>query len=254
MIKRCRWAAHIVFRAILVAPLLLAFSALAQEPPDDAFRKGQSAAGEKTNGNKNSQSQEQDGKKNDRIFGVLPNYLTVEGAQETPPLTTKSKFKIAAKGSFDPYEYPIVGFFAAIAQARDQEKSWGQGAAGYGKRYGATFADQAIGNFMTGAVLPSLLRQDPRYFQLAKGGFFHRAGYALSRIFVTRTDSGGRQFNHSELAGNAVAAGISNAYRPSEDRSLANTLSTWGTQVAIDTIGNELKEFWPDIRRKLFKK
>ena len=108
---------------------------------------------------------------------------------------------------------------------------------------------------MTGAVLPSLLRQDPRFFQSSTGGFWHRTGYAVSRIFVTRTDSGHEQFNYSEIVGSAMSAAISTySYHPRADRNLPNTASVWGTQVGIDTGTIVVKEFWPDIRRKLKKK
>jgi hypothetical protein len=108
---------------------------------------------------------------------------------------------------------------------------------------------------MTGAVLPSLLHQDPRFFQESEGGFMHRTEYAVSRIFVTRTDSGGEQFNYSEIVGSAFSAAISTySYHPKGDRNLPNTASVWGTQVGYDTITIVVKEFWPDIRRKLNKK
>lgn len=189
--------------------------------------------------------------KDDRIFWTLPNFLTVENASNVPPITVREKFMLTANDSWDAVEVPFVGIVAAIGQAQNSEPSYGQGATGYAKRYGTAFADNTIGNFMTEAAFPSLLRQDPRYFQMAKGGFLRRAGYALSRLAVTRTDSGRSQFNYSEIAGNAVAAGISVTYHPPQDRSFSNTMSVWGTQLVWDGISNELKEFWPDIRRGL---
>lgn len=197
---------------------------------------------------------QQSGTSNDRLFWTLPNFLTVENAEKIPPLTSGQKFKVVARSSFDYVEYPYVGFLAGISQASNSEPGFGQGAAGYGKRYGAAFADNSIENFMTGAILPSLLRQDPRYYELGKGGFWHRTGYSISRIFVTRTDSGKNQFNFSEVVGSAVFAGISNAYHPASDRTFANTLSVWGTKVGWDTAATVMQEFWPDIRRKLQKK
>jgi hypothetical protein len=108
---------------------------------------------------------------------------------------------------------------------------------------------------MTGAVLPSLLREDPRFFQSSQGGFWHRTGYAISRIFVTRTDAGPEQFNYSEIVGSAISAAISTySYHPRADRNLPNTASVWGSEVGYDTITIVVKEFWPDIRRKLRKK
>ena len=108
---------------------------------------------------------------------------------------------------------------------------------------------------MTGAVLPSLLHQDPRFYQSDNGGFLHRVGYAMSRIFITRGDAGGAQFNFSEIFGSAISAGISTySYHPHADRTLRNTASVWGTQVGYDTITIVVKEFWPDIRRKFSHK
>jgi len=196
---------------------------------------------------------EEQPRKNDRIFGVLPNYATVEGAKTITPISSKEKFKLVAEGAFDPYEFAIVGVVAAEDQASNNNPSWGQGLKGYGKRYGADFANQAVGNFMVGAVVPSIIHADPRYFQLGKGRFGHRFYYALSRIVVTRTDSGHAQFNYSEFVGNAAAAGLANVYTPAANRTASNAAETWVEQIAIDAFGNELKEFWPDIRRKLFK-
>ena len=106
---------------------------------------------------------------------------------------------------------------------------------------------------MTGAILPSLLHQDPRYYQLGHGSFKHRLGHAISRIFVTRSDSGNTVFNVSEVLGSAVAGGIANTYHPAGDRTVANTVSVWWTQVGWDTVAIGVKEFWPDIRRKVQK-
>jgi hypothetical protein len=192
--------------------------------------------------------------KHDRLFGVLPNYTTVENKDLFGPLSAKGKFKLAAESSFDPYTFPFIGFIALIGQAENTEPSYGQGFAGYGKRYGTSYGDAIIGTFMTTAVFPSLLHQDPRYYQLGHGTFTHRTLYAVSRIFVTRADSGRNQFGTSEIAGNAVAAGISNLYHPAEDRTVSNTASVWATDVMWDTVSNVAKEFWPDIRRKITHK
>jgi hypothetical protein len=105
---------------------------------------------------------------------------------------------------------------------------------------------------MTGAILPSLLKEDPRFFQSSSGGFLHRTGYAVSRIFITRTDHGSEEFNYSEIFGSALSAAISTySYHPHADQTLANTASVWGTQVGYDTITIVVKEFWPDIRRMI---
>ena len=206
----------------------------------------------------------------DRLFFALPNFLTLENAGQAPPLTAGQKFKVVARGSFDPIQIVWYGALSGISQAENSEPGYGQGAEGYGKRYGAYAADGTIENFFVGAILPSVLHQDPRYFQSGHGSFFDRTGYAVSRIFVTRSDSGHRQFNFSEIFGSAIASGISTySYHPgrtligrksdgdldytASDRTLKNTASVWGSQVGYDTITLVIKEFWPDIRRKLKK-
>jgi hypothetical protein len=232
----------------------------AQPLPADKDKKGQDAGGQ----GKDS------GTSNDRLFYTLPNFLSLENGGKVPPLTTKEKYAVVARGTFDPVQFPWWGLLAAINQADNAEPAFGQGFEGYAKRYGTTAADGIIENFMTAAVLPSLLHQDPRFFQSSKGGFARRGGYAISRIFVTRTDSGHSQFNYSEIFGSAAAAAISTySYHPrstylstptnphmfvGSDRTLENTADVWGTQVALDTFTIVVKEFWPDIHRKLSHK
>jgi hypothetical protein len=202
----------------------------------------------------NPERNKPEGVSKDRLFYALPNFLTLENAGQVPPLSTKEKFKVVTKGSFDYVQIPWYAFLAGLSQAENSEEGYGQGAAGYGKRFGAYVADGTIENYFTGAILPTIFRQDPRYFQSGKGSFTHRTGYAISRIFVTRTDSGHEQFNYSEIFGSALGAGISTySYHPHEDKTLANTVSVWGTQVGYDTITLVVKEFWPDIRRLVNK-
>jgi hypothetical protein len=195
------------------------------------------------------------GTSNERLFWVLPDFLLIENAKKLPPLSVGAKFKVVARSSFDYIEYPVYAMVAGISQSENSEPGYGQGAAGYGKRYGAAFTDGTIENFVTGAILPSLLRQDPRYYQLGKGGFWRRTGYAIGRIFVTRADSGKIQFNYSEIVGSALSAGISTySYHPSNQRTVRNSLSVWGTQVGYDTISIVFNEFWPDIHRHFSKR
>jgi hypothetical protein len=192
---------------------------------------------------------------NDRLFFALPNFLTLETADLVPPLTTKQKFAVVTRSSFDYIQVPWYAFLAGVSQAENSEPGYGQGAAGYGKRFGAAAADGTIENYWTSAILPSVFHQDPRFYQLGKGGFWHRTFYAMSRIVVTRSDSGSNQFNVSEVFGSAIAASISTySYHPHADKTLSNTASVWGSQIGYDTVTIVLKEFWPDIRRKLTHK
>lgn len=210
------------------------------------------------------------GTSKDRLFYTLPNFLTLENGGKVPPLTTKQKFGVVARGTFDPVEYPWWGVLSAISQAEDSEPAFGQGWAAYGKRYGTTAGDSMVENFLVGAVFPSVLKQDPRFFQSGKGGFGSRAWYSVTRIFVTRSDSGHSQFNFSEIFGSAAGAAISTySYHPrstylstptnphkfiGSDRTLVNAGDVWATQVSLDTITIVVKEFWPDIHRKLSHK
>lgn len=195
----------------------------------------------------------EDAKKNDRMFYVMPNYLTVDGQGNVPPVTWKEKFSMAAKGSFDPYEFTLVGIVAGIHQAANNDPAFGQGFKGYAKRYGAAFADQVDGNIMVGGVFPTILKIDPRYYRLGRGSFAHRFAYAIDRLVIARRDSGSHMFNVPEFAGNAVAIGISNVYYPAADRNFSGNFNDWGTQMGLDALGNELKEFWPDIHAAMQK-
>jgi hypothetical protein len=201
-----------------------------------------------------SKLEKETGTVNDRIFEVLPNYGTVENAKDLPPLSSGQKFRLATAGVFDWAAFPFNGALAGIAQAKNDPKEWGQGWSAYGKRYGASFADNSIGTYMTTAIFPSLLHEDPRYYQLGKGRFLHRAYHGINRLFVTRTDSGHDRFNYSESIGNAAAAAISNIYHVPSDRTASRNASTFGFLILYDGLSNELKEFWPDIRRKVFHK
>jgi hypothetical protein len=224
----------------------------ASAPPQDP--QGQSADPDNDAQIGKSKLEKETGTVNDRIFEVMPNYGTVETAKELPPLTTGQKYRLATAGVFDYFAFPFNGALAAIDQANNSPKSWGQGWGAYGKRYGASFADNSIGTYMTTAIFPSMLHEDPRYYQLGKGSFTHRAYHAVNRLFVTRTDSGNERFNYSEIVGNAVAAAFSNVYHAPEDRTAGRNAGTLGMLIMWDGVSNELKEFWPDIRRKVFRK
>ena len=140
------------------------------------------------------------------MFGIVPAYGMVEPGMQPPPLTSGQKFKLAAQ-YLNPYTFVFVAAGAGISQAINTPKEYGQGMEGYGQRYGAGFADGLTdGLFVTG-VYPSLLRQDPRYYRLDDGNFSHRTGYALSRILVTRQDSGRRAFNFSASSGQFYFSG-----------------------------------------------
>jgi hypothetical protein len=183
-----------------------------------------------------------------RVLGVLPNYRTAEQTKVYHPISAKYKLTIAAKDSFD---YPLVGLgaaFAALYQLDNAHPQFGQGAAGYFRRLGTAYGDQAIGNMMTEGFLPALLKEDPRYFRMAKGTVTARTFYAVSRIFVTKRDSGAMSFNYSEVFGNVIATGIGLSYY-SDNRDARDFSENLATQLATDAAAQVVKEFWPDIKQ-----
>jgi hypothetical protein len=232
-------------------PSLPGLPPVLRTPAANAFaREQESSAGDRGQDAQTPKSDEQVGS-DDRLFWTLPNFLTVESAEHVPPLTTKQKFDVTTRSTFDMAEYPWYAALAAIGQAQGAEPTYGRGAAGYAKRYGLAFVDGTVENYMVNAIAASALHQDPRYYQLGSGTAWHRAGYAIGRLFVTRSDAGRRQFNFSEMLGAATAAGLADTYHPAGDRTVANTVATWWTQMGYDALSFTLKEFWPDIRRKL---
>ena len=188
-----------------------------------------------------------------RVFGVMPNYRTAESSIPFEPITAKQKLTIAAKDSFDWPLFLTGAAFAGLYQLENDNPSFGQGLKGYARRYGTAYGDQAIGNIMTEGLWPALLKEDPRYFRLGAGTIKGRVWYAATRIFVTRMDSGGWRFNVSEVAGNAAATAISNAYYP-DTRDARDNAERLAIQLATDCFSDVAKEFWPDIKRKLFKR
>jgi len=184
-----------------------------------------------------------------RIFWIIPNYRTFPTMADYKPLTPKEKFKIARDDSFDRGTVVLAAGFAGEGQLTNSNRSFGQGVEGYSRYFGTAYADFVIGDFMTEAVYPSILHQDPRYFRRGVGSGWSRLGYAMGQIFWTHTDSGGAQFNFSEIVGNSTAVAISTAYYP-DGRDVSSAVSTLGVQIGIDMASNILKEFWPDIHRK----
>jgi hypothetical protein len=250
--------ARILFGAIAPLALFAALTAHAQEPspltsdaPLVAPVQGQSTLNAEPDLAPSAPLPTAIVLKNNRLFYVLANYSTVERHDDFGTLSAKTKFKLSVKTMTDPITVSFLGAIALIGQARNSDPSYGQGLQGYSKRYATIYTDTAVGTLMTTSVFPTLLHQDPRYFQLGSGGAWHRVKYSVSRIFLTRADSGKTQFNYSEVVGNAVAAGISNAYHPDYQRNFGNTMSVLGSDILLNSFCNLAKEFWPDLRRKI---
>jgi hypothetical protein len=213
--------------------------------------KPQTAEGPQASADAAASKDASEGKQPKRILWIIPNYRAVSANTQLPPLSPKGKFWLATQDSFDYSSFALAGIVAGIGQARQSTPEFGEDA--YVKYYWHSFADQAVGNYFTEAIVPTVTRQDPRYYTLGHGGFFRRTGYALSRLLITRTDSGGNSFNFSEIVGNGAGAGISNLYYPQQERTWTKTGQKWLLQVGIDGIFNMGKEFWPDINRVVFR-
>lgn len=158
-----------------------------------------------------------------RVLGVIPNFYTsyIWNAQ---PLTSRQKFALAWRTSIDPVTFLVTGVTAGIQQWHNDFKDYGQGFDGYAKRFGASYADGFTGIMLGGAVFPSLLHQDPRYFYKGTGSIRSRAFYAISTVVICKGDNGRWQPNYSNILGTFAAAGISNAYYPAANRGAGLTM------------------------------
>jgi hypothetical protein len=185
-----------------------------------------------------------------RIFWIIPNFKTFPTLPKYVPISPREKFNIATADSFDRGTVVLAAAFAGEAQLAKSDPSFGQGVEGYAHYFGTAYADLVVGDYMTEAIFPALLHQDPRYFRRGVGSGWSRLGYAVGQIFWTHTDAGGMQFNYSEIVGNSTAVAISSAYYP-DGRDVKSAVSKLGVQIGVDMFDNVLKEFWPDWHRKL---
>jgi hypothetical protein len=178
-----------------------------------------------------------------RLAGLVPNFYVTYN-WNAAPLTPKQKYKLEVRSIVDPATFVIVGGFAGIEQATNEFSGYGQGAAGYGKRYGAGLANASIGGMLGGAVLPVLFHQDPRYFYMGRGTKWHRTLYALSSAVIARGDNGKWQPAYAGVLGDFGSGAISNLYYPASNRNGAGlTIENGFLAVASDAVGNLLQEF-----------
>jgi hypothetical protein len=209
-----------------------------EQTPDEQKKKEKDSEGEQTK----------------RMLWVVPNFGAVNANTQLPRMSTREKFSLAAKDSVTDYSsYTWAGILAGQAYLLNADPELGRGAAGYGRYYWRTFVDGISGTFFTEAIVPTIRHEDPRYYTMGKGGFFRRTGYAISRAFVTKMDNGTTGFNWSEVGGNALAAGLSNAYYPPEERGISQTAYNWGEQMESAVLNHIFQEFWPDIRKKVLR-
>lgn len=228
----------------VLALFLCLAPAMGQSSPDQA-------ASASANGRTQSKSAQLEGKVLDL---VVPTDLVIQGRDtRVAPLSTAEKFGQVLKNFGDPFTFIGTAAEAGIDQGFDVHQGYGQGAEGYGKRYGADIADTATAEFFGYGVYPSIFHTDPRYYRMGSGAFFSRGFYAASRVFVTRTDSGRHIFNVSEILASATASGISRAYYPGDERDAGDFAYTMASRIAFDAVYNVAKEFWPDVRKHVFR-
>jgi hypothetical protein len=180
-----------------------------------------------------------------RILGIVPNFEAVSANVKLPRQSAKEKFMDATDDSFDYSSFVFVGGLASVGQASNSIPEFHQGAAGYARYYWHTFADQTDENYLVEFAFPVALHQDGRYYTLGHGGIPKRTAYSLSRILITRTDSGNETFNASEIIGAGAASGISDFYYPEQERTWTKTGQRWLTNVSLDGATFVLREFCP---------
>ena len=178
-----------------------------------------------------------------RVFGIVPNFY-VSYVSNAAPLNAKQKFQLAGRSVIDPFTLIIVAGTAGVEQAQDHFVGYGQGLQGYAKRFGANYADTLTGTFIGGAVLPSILKQDPRYFYKGTGSTQSRFLYAIGMSVICKGDNRKWQPNYSNVLGYLAAGGISNLYYPSQDRrGAAVTFGNAAVGLAGNALGNLFQEF-----------
>jgi Carboxypeptidase regulatory-like domain len=178
-----------------------------------------------------------------RVLGAIPNFY-VSYVPDAAPLSVRQKFHLAWKTSVDPFTFAVVGGIAGVQQAQNHFVAYGQGAQGYGKRYGANYGDVVAGTFVGSAILPSLLKQDPRYFYKGTGSKTSRFFYAIANSVICKGDNKRWQVNYSNILGNMAAGAISNIYYPAQDRDdAALTFENAGIGIGATAIGNLFEEF-----------
>ncbi|MGH9537475.1 MAG: carboxypeptidase-like regulatory domain-containing protein, partial [Terriglobales bacterium] len=189
-----------------------------------------------------AQEQVQDEEKQ-RVLGFIPNFY-VSYDPHPVALSTRQKFMLAWKTTVDPVSFGLVGAIAGIQQAANSFSGYGQGAQGYAKRYGASYADLVSGTFIGSAILPSLLKQDPRYFYKGSGTRKSRILYAIAGSVVCKGDNGKWQPNYSSILGNLAAGGISNLYYPAQDRNgVGLTFQSGAIGIGATAGANLIQEF-----------
>lgn len=211
--------------------------------------------GDRVHYDRNSQTQQNAnppplnyGQQPKRIMGWIPNYRAVSVGAKPPPPSFKEKFAIGTQNTFDYSAFIFNAVDSEIPYVSKSYPEFGNGWVGYGRYYWHGFVDKGIGNYMTDTIVPTLTRQDSRYYALGRGHWYVRALYSYTRVLITPNDAGRNTFNYSEIVGKGAAAGLGNLYYPARYRDWTKTGQRWLVQVAIRDGGfNVFREFWPDI-------
>jgi hypothetical protein len=217
-------------------------------PHSDSQTSAAPAAGSPQEDERKKAQEQLDKQLHQRVFGVMATFNTTNN-RDALPLSTRQKYKLFFKSASDPWPFALTAVSAGIDQAQNSFPAYGQGVEGYAKRWGAGYTDYFTGNLLGNAVLASLLKEDPRYFQKGTGSFATRALWAAGGTVWCKRDNGTWGPNYANVMGNLMGAAVSNLYYPAADRTAGETLERGFTVTAQAIIGSEVIEFWPDMVR-----
>ncbi len=206
--------------------------------------------GRNLQGTDQNPTEQKTSRKHKGLLGLVPTYDVID-VKHARPLTPGEKFRMAVQDSANPFEFAEAAVKAEYYRGTNPRKKIGHGGVGYLKQFGASYLDEVSGNMFGTFFYPSLLHQDPRYFRKGEGPIASRLAYALSRVFITRSDGGRRQFNASRVLGSASSTILSNTYYPPRARGVGITVGNIGWALLGNGASDIFKEFWPDIAQRL---
>jgi hypothetical protein len=217
-------------------------------PQSDSQAAAAQASGSAEESERKKAQEQLDNQLHQRVFGVMATFNTTRN-RDALPLSTGQKYELFFKSASDPWPFVLTAVGAGIDQAQNSFPEYGQGIEGYAKRWGAGYADYFTGNLLGNAVLASMLKEDPRYFQKGTGSFAARFLWAAGGTVWCKRDNGSWGPNYANVVGNLMGAAVSNLYYPAPDRTVGETLERGFTVTAQAIIGSEVIEFWPDMVR-----
>ena len=222
---------------------------------------GQSETGSQPQATQNPAAQKPDSdaaKKNKplpqpkRILGIMPNYRAVSAGVIPPPPTPREAFVVATRNSFDYSAFVFVGVTSLLAEGTNAHTQLGKGVGGYWAYYWRGYLDKTDGNYWVDWAMPTVFRQDERYYAMGEGGILKRGIYAASRELITPNYHGKNSFNASEILGRGISQAISLTYYPSQTQTLSGYTQKFAYAVGRDALTNVFREFWPDINAHVF--